>query len=216
MLMKRLHLILITLLTLSVQYSFGKTPGYISERKLTFGPEKDKQIIEVARTICQKHAPDYDISNLTPVIVNFRLYRENSPLRPGEIVSVKFVTDSNNIDRRVVVDPREPNTVRLQHSLKAVIHAEVYVDNLEPAGVGVYYGSLFLPDYETFCKNQPNYIYKDYTPQEPKVNCPNLEELTKAEFEKKGNKVSFGKRAPDVKDIPVEEWERRGYKVIVE
>lgn len=43
----------------SVNILFAGSPPYDSLKKMSFSPEKEKQIIEVARKVCEELAPDY-------------------------------------------------------------------------------------------------------------------------------------------------------------
>ena len=76
---------------------------------------------------------------------------------------------------------------------KSIIHAEVFPDTMEPAGIGQYYGTLFIPSYQEFRQKNPGYrVVKTETPEYIN-NLRNVNEVAKEELEKQGYKVTIGK-----------------------
>ena len=111
----------------------------------------------MAKKVCAVHAPDFDISKLTPVLYSLPDIYKDSTIRDKEIVSVRFMKDSTDIDTFDIF-ARGTLKRRTLHRPKSVIRVEVYTETMEPAGIGTSYWGLFLPDYETFRKKYPGPI----------------------------------------------------------
>lgn len=155
--MKHLPILILALILGIAQSLCGKVPLDTEPQRVYLDPEKKQQIIEVAKKVCAVHAPDIDISVLTPVLYSFPDIYKDSTIRDNEIVSVRFMKDSTDIDTFDVF-ARGTLKRRTLHRPKSVIRVEVYTETLEPAGIGTYYGTIFRPDYETFRKQYPGAI----------------------------------------------------------
>lgn len=187
--MKVLHLLIVLSFALSSsQYALGQT----EIKRLYFAPEKEQKIIDVAKKICADLAPDYDLDGLTPMLFDFEYPTHLGDKKSSttiKMVSVHFLKDSTDIYQSMW--NKEKSKFEKICRPHGVIHAEVYPETLEPAGIGSYYGAVFLPDYKTFLAEHPDFRLKKAETPEYIKNLRNINDVAKEELEGKGYKVTL-------------------------
>ena len=162
------------------------------EERVYFSPEKELKIVQVAKEICSEYAPDFDLTGLTPVIYAFGFEHPCPFWGNRKMVSVKFMKDSTDFMESNRLNPKTKEFEKCRRP-KSIIHAEVFPDTMEPAGIGQYYGTLFIPSYQEFRQKNPGYrVVKTETPEYIN-NLRNVNEVAKEELEKQGYKVTIGK-----------------------
>ncbi|MCM1051028.1 MAG: hypothetical protein NC349_03630 [Paenibacillus sp.] len=97
--MKRLILLLMAIAIASVNVLFAENPSDVPVtdrfKKLSFPPEKEKRILDVARKVCDEIAPAYRVDTLVPVIMEFPI-QENHPILNKKAVSVYYMRNADD------------------------------------------------------------------------------------------------------------------------
>ena len=179
----RKFIILVFLFALSsMQYVDGAN---IQEKRLYFSPEKEQQIINIAKQVCAEVAPDFKIGDLTPVIFNFLMDERHSPFGNREIVSVKFMKDTTDYSEYKMMNPKTKE-ITTRRVANARVHVEVLIDKMEPAGIGAYYGVMFSPDYKKYREKNPDFKFEKDKYTELLEKYGDFKNFPKEELEKLG------------------------------
>lgn len=167
-------------------FSLHNAYGYdFKEKRLYFSPEKEKQIIDIAKQVCAEVAPDFKIGDLTPLIFNFLKEERYSPFGNREIVSVKFMKDTTDYSEYKMMNPKTKEMI-VRKVANARIHVEVLTDKMEPAGIGVYYGVMFSPDYKKYREKNPDFKFEKDKYTELVEKYGGINDIPKKELEKLG------------------------------
>ena len=151
--MKNLTLLIVTAI-LAVLKVYGVQP--VNERivKLSYPSEKEKEIIDVARKVCEDVAPSYGVDALEAGIYSIDP-SEKKPLFGKKSISVKFIDSSSCEDNGSCF----------------VVMVVMYEDSLEPIMIMDKSGSRksFLPNgYAYFRQHYPDYRLKPFVTPEMK------------------------------------------------
>lgn len=175
--MKRLILLLMAIAIASVNVLFAENPADVPVadrfKKLSFPPEKEKRILDVARKVCDEIAPEYRIDTLVPVIMEFPI-QENHPIFNEKAISVYYM---RNADDYMVYGTSKYNkaTGVFEKSQKVrtpryIVEVVLTEDDCEPLFIIDNYNRSkgFQPSYAEFRKANPDYRLE--LPAPPVVN----------------------------------------------
>lgn len=142
--------------------------------RLYLPADVERSVAETAKKACIEVAPDYDVSAATPVLFNVS-YPIHPHLKGKRIATVFFMNDTT--EYKIIGFVKENDKMVEVKKPKAVLHVLVNLDTMEPLGIFNYMGQLFLPSYEEFRKNNPDYRLEKREPR--KNNSITLDEATR-------------------------------------
>lgn len=175
--MKRISFLLMAIVIASVNVLFAENPADVPVvdrfKKLSFPPEKEKRILNVARKVCDEVAPAYRVDTLVPVIMEFPI-QENHPIFNEKAVSVYYMRNADDYNvfgtrkyNKATGVFERPQKVRTPRYVMMVVMTE---EDCEPLFIIDNYNRSkgFQPSYAEFRKANPDYRLEPFIPPVPK------------------------------------------------
>lgn len=171
-----------------------------SPKRLYFSPEKERQILDIAKKVCSDMVDDYDISKLTPLI--FSCPNKGYPSECGfgnrNMISVEFMKDTTQYKEYGIYEKETEEIYPVREPI-SIIGIKIFADTMTPAAASTMNGDMtylncFTPSYDEFRKTNPGFRLeiKEYVTPEWLKNIRPINEIAEEELKAKRNNSTTG------------------------